>query len=174
MFNRKKIVDERIVNTQNKIHREIHNIITTLCALSLIIKMIIGLRGFENIGLEMVILILSGVYYIVRSTQMGIYSEEVELQNANSNSNSKLNADSRTFIIGIVLGVIIGLIFGLNSAIQYADGSAEKVYFFTITFFASFIMYVPFLLLILFVPPKIAKYKSEKINRKMLEEMDEE
>ena len=55
MFNRKKITDERIVNTQNKIHREIHNIITTLCALSLIIKMIIGLRGFENIGLEIVI-----------------------------------------------------------------------------------------------------------------------
>ena len=170
MFNRKKITDERIVNTQNKIHREIHNIITTLCAFSLIIKMIIGLRGFEYIGIEMVILIFSGVYYIVRSTQMGIYSEEVELQTRNS----KLNADSRNFIIGIVLGVIIGLLFGFNSAIQYADGLAQKVYYFIITFAASFLIYVPFLLLFLFVPPKIAKHKSDKINRKMLEEMDEE
>lgn len=172
MFNRKKITDERIVNTQNKIHREISNIITTLCALSLIIKVIIGLRGFENIGIEMTILIFSGVYYIVRSTQMGIYSEEVELQNANSNS--KLNADSRTFLIGIALGVIIGLIFGVNSAIQYADGLVEKVYFFAITFLASFLFYLPFLLLVLFVPPKIAKYKSDKVNRKMLEELDDE
>lgn len=170
MFTRKKITDERIVNTQNKIHREIGNIITTLCVLSILIKVIIGLRGFEYIGIEMVILIFSGVYYIVRSTQLGIYSEEVEIKN----SNLKTNPDSRTFLIGIVLGVIIGLIFGFNSAIQYADGLGQKVYFFIITFAASFLMYIPFLLLILFVPPKIAKHKSDKVNRKMLEEMDEE
>ena len=172
MFNHKKITDERIVNTQNKIYREINLFITTLCAISLIVKMIMGLRGFEYIGIEMTILIFSGVYYIVRSTQLGIYSEEVELKSANSNS--KLNSDSRTFLIGIALGVIIGLIFGVNSAIQYADGIVEKMYFFAITFFGSFLFYLPFLLLVLFVPPKIAKYKSDKVNRKMLEEMDDE
>ncbi len=170
MFNRKKITDERIVNTQNKIYREISNIITTICAISLIIKAIIGLRGFEYIGIEMTILMFSGVYYIVRSTQMGIYSEEVEIKNANS----KVNVDSRNFLIGIVLGVVIGLIFGFNSAIQYADGLVQKLYFFVITFFASFIFYIPFLLLVLYVPVKIAKYKSDKVNRKMLEEMDED
>lgn len=170
MFNRKKIVDERIVNTQNKIHREIGNIILILCAISIVIKVIIGLRGFEYIGIEMIIVFFSGVYYIVRSTQMGIYSEEVEIQNANS----KINSDTRTVLTGIILGVIIGLIFGFNSAIQYADGLEQKVYYFIITFTASFLMYVPFLLFILYVLPKIAKNKSDQVNRKMLDEMDEE
>ena len=172
MFKRKKITDERIVNTQNKIYREIVNFVIALCTISLIIKMILGYRGFEYLGLEVTITFATLVYNIIRKTQLGIYSEEVELQNANSNS--KLNADSRTFLIGIVLGVIIGLIFGLNSAIQYADGLIEKVYFFAITFAASFMMYLPFLLFVLFVLPKIAKYKSDKINRKMLEELDDE
>ena len=170
MFNRKKIVDERIVNIQNKIYREIGQMILILCSMSIIIKVTIGLRGFEYIWIELIIIIFAGIYYIVRSTQKGIFSEEVEIQRVNL----KINPDTLTVLIGITLGVIIGLIFGFNSAIQYADGLVQKVYYFMITFTVSILMYVPFLLIILYVLPRIAKNKSDQINRKMLDEMDEE
>ncbi|MFD0943756.1 DUF6773 family protein [Savagea faecisuis] len=77
MFKRQMIQDERITNLQNKIYREIYVFVLVICSGSMVLKVIFGKGGFENLGTEMIILITGAIYYLVRSTNLGIFSEEV-------------------------------------------------------------------------------------------------
>lgn len=170
MFGKKKFSDERIINMQNKIYKEIYIIITIICFVSIGIKFLTIGREFNLIITEFIILILSSFYYQYRSVKMGIFSEEVEI----SNANSKFKYSARTIAIGVISGVLIGIVFGIHSAFSYADNTMQAIYYFFLVFFTSLIIYIPVLLLLLIVPYNISKRKSDKVNRKMLEEWDDE
>lgn len=170
MFSQKKISDERIVNLQNKIYREIFILITIICIASIGIKFLTIGTEFNNIATEFFILILSGVYYQYRSVKTGLFSDEVEI----SNANHKFKYSTRTLIFVVIIGILFGLIFGLNSAINYANTTSQAIYYFFLVFFGSLVFYIPVLLLVLFIPYVILKIQSDKINRKMLQELDDE
>ncbi|WP_332650418.1 DUF6773 family protein [Lysinibacillus sp. 54212] len=170
MFKRKKFSDERVTNMQNKIYREIFTIITVICFVSIAIKFLTIGKEFNLIITETIILILSGVYYLFRSVKMGIFSEEVEI----SNANSKFKYSTRTMAIGIIYGLFLSIIFGVNSAFNYADSTAQAIEYFFIVFLVSLIIYIPGLLIVLLVPYSMAKSQSDKVNRKMLDELDDE
>ena len=74
MFGRKKIVDERVTNAQNKIYREIYMLVMLVCIISIVTKFI--LNGYNNdlIQLESFLIFGSCVYYLARSIQMGLFS----------------------------------------------------------------------------------------------------
>lgn len=166
MFVSKRILDERIINMQNKIYREIYIIITIVCFASIGIKLFAIGREFNLIITEFIILILSGIYYQYRSVKTGMFSEEVEI----SNANSKFKYNTLTIITSVLLGVLLGFVFGLNSALNYADSTAQAIYYFILVFFTSLMIYIPIMLLLFSVPQIISKRQSDKINRKMLEE----
>ena len=169
LFGRKQLVDERVHNTQNQIYREIYKMITVICCVSIAIKFLtIGISS-EVILTELTILISGGFYYTFRSAQMGLFSDEVEMHDANS----KMTYRRKTIIYGIILGLIIALFMGINSAVNYADNTQQAVsYFFTVFLFSLFI-YAPFLAAFLFIGYYTTKKKSDKVNEKNLEDPDE-
>lgn len=170
MFKQAKIVDERIVNTKNKIYRECYNLAMFISLGSIVVKMVLGMRAMENFTLELILLIGVSGYYTIRAVKLGVFSEEAELLEANQ----KVKFDVRTAIVSVAFGIILGVIFGVNSAMSYADSTSQGVYYFLLTFFTTIMMYAPVFFLIVFVPYFIAKKKSEQVNRKMLDELDDE
>lgn len=167
-FWNKKIVDERVYNTQNKIYREIYILTLIIVIVSIGVKFYRFGVSMESVATEMVILICASLYYGFRSAQLGVFSDEVELHDANS----KFSYSTKQLIVGIGLGLIIALFMGVNSAYQYADSSAQAIEYFFIVFIVSLMIYVPFYLLLLFGAYKSALNKSQKVNRKMLEDDD--
>ena len=174
MFKRQTIQDERITNLQNKIYGEIYVFVLVICIGSMELKVISGRGGFEHLGTEMIILLGGALYYLVRSANLGIFSEEVMY----AKGREVKDPDSRMAIqgigIGAAIGIVLGIIFGLNSALTYADGTGQAIYYFFLTFATTVMMYAPFLFIILFVPYIVAKKKSERVNKKMLEELEED
>lgn len=170
LFKQKKFSDERIVHMQNKIYREIYMIITIICFASIGIKFLTVGRELNFIITELIILLLSGFYYQYRSVKLGIFSDEVEI----SNANSKFPYSTRTIAGSAVLGVLIGIAFGLNSAFNYANSTSQAISYFFSVFFISIMIYVPVLLFLFIVPHNLSKRQSDKVNRKMLEELDDD
>ena len=64
--------------------------------------------------------------------------------------------------------------FGLNSALNYADSTAEAVKFFFLVFAVTVMMYAPVIFLVMYVPHMVAKKKSEQVNERMLEQEDDD
>lgn len=80
----KKGINERLENVRNKIYKEIHRIIMAICLVSLIFKIFILGTRTEGVVLELLILFVSGVYYLARSIFLGLYWDEVELHDRKS------------------------------------------------------------------------------------------
>ena len=163
---KRKMVDERVQNMQNKIFREMYYMISIFCVISLIGKTIIYGFGSGRTTTEMVILIACGVYYSIRGMYSGILSEEVEIHDANS----KFRFSTKTLVIGILCGVLIALAMAFNSAINYADSNAQALEYFFVVFLISLLIYAPFLTVFLFISYQSAVKKSKQINDKMLED----
>ncbi|WP_339196460.1 DUF6773 family protein [Solibacillus sp. FSL R5-0449] len=168
-FWNKKIVDERVYNTQNKIYREIYILTMIIVIASIAVKFYLSGVSMESVATEMVILICGSLYYGFRSAQLGVFSDEVELHDANS----KFSYSTKQLIVGSGLGLVIALFMGINSAYQYADSSSQAIEYFFLVFIVSLMIYVPFYLLLLFGAYKSALNKSQKVNSKMLEEDDD-
>ncbi|MEK5078488.1 DUF6773 family protein [Solibacillus sp. FSL W7-1436] len=168
-FWNRKIVDERVYNMQNKIYREIYLLTMIILIVSIGVKIYRFGINMESIATEMVILIAASLYYGFRSSQLGVFADEVELHDANS----KFSYSTKQLILGSGLGLAIALFMGINSAYQYADSSAQAIEYFFIVFIVSLIIYVPLYLLLLFAAYKSALNKSQKVNSKMLEEDDD-
>lgn len=173
MFKRQVIKDERIFNAQNVIYRELYSIIMVICIGSMVVKLILGMDGFKNIFAEMTILFVGAIYYLIRSSRMGIYSEEFELRYAGSKWKSEKHT-GLSMIIVTVVGIVLGVIFGLNSALNYADSTTEAVKFFILVFIVTIMMYTPVMFFMVYVPHMVAKKKSERVNERMLEADEEE
>lgn len=141
-FFKNKMKDERITQIQNKIYRELYYLVLIICAGSIAIKSYFYGLDSSRFATELVILFSQGAYYLYRLIKLGVYSDQVELHD----QSNKTKMSTKNIIAGIGFGIIMALFFGIRSAILYADGGLQMMYYFLIVFAASFMIYVPFLL----------------------------
>ena len=167
---KKKQRDERLTNLQNKIYREMYILIVVICAMSVLYKQFLVEGGTQHLWTEIIILLASSVFYLVRSTMLGIFSDEVEMHDRSS----KMSFNKRNFLISLFLGVGFSLTFAIVNSQKYADSTQEAYSFFFTILFACLVFYIPVLFCIMVLPYAVAKYKSDKINERELEEMDDE
>jgi hypothetical protein len=165
-FNKLKVKDERITHIQNKIYAEIYILVIVICGVSMGVKHYAYGLYIEDMATELVILIASGVYYVYRSASLGIFSAEMEMHDRKS----KRSMQKKNLIASISLGIGIALYFGINSAVRYADGLGQIIYYFFLTAAASLMIYLPFLIMFLVVGNEVMKRKSDKAINKMLDD----
>ncbi|PWU69517.1 DUF6773 family protein [Gracilibacillus dipsosauri] len=167
LFRKKRYQDERVTAEQNRIYREIYLLIYVICFLSIVYKFIMnGEISLNLVGTEMLIVLVSGIYYAIRSAKLGLFSAEVEIHD----QKNKWSYQSKTIFSGIGIGVLLGIIFGVNSAYQYADSQMQAYYYFFLVFIVTLIIYMPILLLLMLGSYSAAKKKSDKVIEKQLEE----
>lgn len=164
---KKKPQDERVTNLQNKVYRELYTFVAIMGVLSLVIKTMMGDR---NIWTELIILVGGGVYYLIRVSSLGIFSDEVEMHDRSS----KIKMNKKNFIVSLVIGVGFSLSLATVNSLRYADGSGEAISFFLTIFFTCIVIYIPVMLGIIVVPFILAKNKSDRVNDAILEDDDED
>ncbi|PFG12350.1 DUF6773 family protein [Bacillus sp. es.036] len=167
---KKRQKDERVTNLQNKIYREMYILIVVICALSVLYKQFLVEGGIQHLWTEMIIFSFGSGYYLIRSTMLGIFSDEVEMHDRSS----KMSFSKRNFLISLFLGVGFSLFLAIRNSLKYGDGTQETVYFFLTILFFCLVIYIPVLFGIMVLPYAVAKYKSDKVNEQELEEMDDE
>ncbi len=166
---KKRQQDERVANLQNKIYREMYILIVVICALSVLYKQFLVEGGTQHLWTEIIILLASSVFYVLRSAMLGIFSDEVEMSES-----SKLSFNTRNFVISLIIGVGISLFFAIVNSQKYAESTEEAYTFFFVILFGSLMIYIPVLFAIMVLPLAIAKRKSDQVNEQELEEMDDE
>ena len=166
LFKKANVKDERITNIKNKIYAEIFILVIVICGISSFVKGTIYDMGIESIITELSILFISGVYYLYRSTRLGVVSAEVEMHDRKS----KWPQKKKNLVYGIILGVGIALFLGINSAVRYAEGVGQSIYYFFLVAIVSLIFYLPFFLFVLVVGHDVAKKKSDEAIDKMLDD----
>lgn len=161
LFKKGKITDERIVNIQNKIYKEIYLIAAIICMISIFVKRYLYGAKPELAFTEFFVLFISGVYYVMRTASLGIYSDEVEIHDRTS----KIPMSVKNIIIGLVSGVVIALFFGIRSALLYGNDT-NRLWYFTLVFFTSLIIYCPLFAGFIAIFHAAAKRASDKITQK--------
>jgi magnesium-transporting ATPase (P-type) len=144
----KKNTDERIENIRNKIFKEMYYVVMTICLISVFFKMYkfgIGESTLtEEAVLELVILIVGGVYFFARSIFLGVFWDEVEIHDRTS----KTPMSKKTIFISVGLASVIAIIMAVNSAVSYADSSSQALWYFILVLCVSLMIYLPFLLIL--------------------------
>ncbi|MFD1030207.1 DUF6773 family protein [Metaplanococcus flavidus] len=166
LYKKSGIEDERITNIKNKIYAEVYILVMVIAIISVVLKYFIYNLGIEGIATELIILFLSGVYYIYRSTRLGVFSAEIEMHDRKS----KWSQQKKNLFASVALGVVIALGFGINSAVQYAEGTSQSIQYFLLTAFVSLLIYLPFFLIFIVGGNEILKNNSEKNINKMLDD----
>lgn len=166
LYKKSGVEDERITNIKNKIYTEIYILVIVIASISVVFKYFIYNLGIEGIATELIILFLSGVYFIYRSTRLGVFSAEIEMHDRES----KWSHQKKNLFASVTLGVVIALVFGINSAVQYAEGINQSINYFLLTAFVSLLIYLPFFLIFIVGGNEILKKSSEKSINKMLDD----
>ena len=165
LFKKINHADERVTSLKNKIYAELFILITIICAISLVVKSFFFNTQTINIVTELVILIVSGVYYIYRSVKLGVVSAEIEMHDAKS----KWPQRKKNLFYSILFGVIFAFGFGLNSAIQYGEGVGQSIWYFIMVTFVSLMIYLPVFLIIFVIGNDALKKKSDDSVTKILD-----
>lgn len=155
-----KVNDERIEHAKNKIYRELYTLISIICLISIGVKYYTLGIDIGFIWTELAILFAGGIYYLIRSVSLGIYSDEVEIHDRNSN----ISMSKKTVLLSVVLGLGLALVFATNSAVKYGSDGNEAKYFISVFVF-SLLLYVPVFLGLFYFPHLLAKIKSDRNNR---------
>lgn len=169
-FRKNKMKDERVINLQNKIYREIYILVIIICFISAAIKNYLHGPGSDTLYTEMAILVASGIYYAFRSASLGIFSDEVEMHDRTS----KMSMERKNLIKGMTVGIVLSLLIGMRSAILYGEGTGNSIYNFFLVFVVCLMMYVPFFVLLLVVSHTFMKKRSDKAVGKQLDDMEED
>lgn len=144
----KKNTDERIENIRNKIFKEMYYVVMTICLISIFFKMYkfgIGESALmEEAILELVILIVGGVYFLARSIFLGVFWDEVEIHDRTS----KTPMSKKTIFRSVGLAFLIAITMGINSAVSYADSTTQGFWYFIQVLLASLMIYLPILLIL--------------------------
>lgn len=161
---RTKQFDERIENLKNKLYKEVYVLVVVICSASIVIKSILnGYVGIAPIITELVIFLLAGLYYMFRSTRLGLYADEVEVHDRNS----KLPMTAKHAVIGLSFGLAVAIYFGARSVVLYAEGILQSVWYFLLVSFASLMIYLPLFvggLLLLHVAARTMSRRSQQIS----------
>ena len=163
-FKRNKNEDEWLVQTRNKIYAEIYVLILIITVISLIIKSIVYGFGFTNVLTELIILLTMGIYYAYRSIYLGVHAAEIEMKERER----KWSSQKRNIIYALLIGFGVAIAMGLNSAIQYADGFLQSIWYFSLTSIVSLMIYLPLSLLFIVIGNEMIKRKSKKVADEML------
>ncbi|MGF7048263.1 hypothetical protein J2T13_002770 [Paenibacillus sp. DS2015] len=138
-FNRNRVEDERIVHMKNKIYKEVYTLIMIICTISIIVKNFTQ-SDWKSSLLELVIVLVGGLYVGIRSVFLGIYSDEVELHD----SRSKISLNTRQILMNLGSGVFLALFFGIRNAVMYGDGTwITGLKYFSLVAFISLVIYIP-------------------------------
>ncbi len=159
-FDKKGTVrDERIEQLKNRIYKEIYVLIAIICSVSVLWKTF-AYRGEQSTLLEVIILLAGGVYYVIRSIALGIYSDEVEVYE----QSGKRSYGKRTLFTGLAIGLALALLFGIRSAALYGDENTYVKYF-ALVFLVSLGLYIPLfaggLTLMHFMANKLSRRASQ-------------
>ncbi|WP_377890281.1 DUF6773 family protein [Alkalihalobacillus sp. R86527] len=165
-----KQFDERVTTIQNKIYRELYLIIVIICGLSVVYKVSFEGSTGGSIMTEILILIISGIFYLIRSSMLGIFTDEVDMYERKS----KWKVNTRNLVLSLLAGLAISLTFAFVNSQKYADTREETIYFFLSIFAGSMMIYLPFLIGVFVLPYALAKYKSDRVNERELEDMEED
>ena len=161
-WDRRKPVDERIVNTENKIYKEVYILTIGICILSIALKYYFYGITISSVVTELSIIIIPSIFFTIRMVWLGLYSDEVELHDRNS----KTSMNVKSVVIALAFGIFMALYFGIRSAILYAHTDLQRVLYFISVFIVSFMMYIPLFLVIVVLPMLIANKASKKVNSK--------
>ncbi|MDV2884750.1 DUF6773 family protein [Alkalihalophilus pseudofirmus] len=162
----KKPADERVTTIQNKIYREIYYLVMLITLASVVFKFITIGTSLNVVLTEVLILLGASTYYLIRSTSLGIYSEEVEIHD----TNSKITRNKKNFYWGLAIGLALALSFATNSAVNYAEGTQQAIHYFVLVFFVSLFIYAPFFIMFTVITHNAAKKRSDQVNQKLLDE----
>ncbi len=163
-FNKKnEIKDERVEALYSKIYREVYALVVIIAAISILVKYLYYGLNLEYVLFEIILLIVVSVYFLVRSVWMGLYSDMVELHDKNKKVSLPMNV--KQVVIALIAGLGIALFFGIRSSMLYGGGG-NRLNYFLLVFSASFLIYIPFLVLVTFLINYFANKKSKKINEK--------
>ncbi|WP_223703055.1 DUF6773 family protein [Sutcliffiella deserti] len=165
-----KVIDERLVNMQNKVYREMYVLVLVICIVSIGVKIFFNGTNISNIATEVIILIAQGIYYMARASSLGIFTDEVEMHDRKSKTSMKM----KNVWGALVGGFAIALFFGIMSAINYADNTQESITFFFSVFFVSLLIYLPFFLILFGGTFLAAKKNSDRVVNKELQEDEED
>lgn len=170
LFSKRNMLDERVKGLQNSIFGELYFIVVVLCGLSIFHEQFFGDISLEKVWLELVIITGGGAYYMVRSSMLGIFTDEVEMHDRSS----KWKMSTKNIVISVLVGLGISLTFATTNSLQYGETSGETIEFFFVIFFTCIMIYIPFLFALFVLPYAFAKYRSDKVNENELEDMDDE
>lgn len=163
---KRKHVDERVKNLQNKIYKEIYVLVIIVCLISILIKFITMGMSLQNVITEWFIILSVSVYYYVRTAYLGILTDEIEIHD----SNSKVKFGTKNIIYGVSIGLVMAIMFGFNSAFNYAVSTQQAIEYFFVVFLVSLFIYAPFFAGFLGLTYAAAKKKSDQVVRKNLED----
>lgn len=163
---KKRVGDERIVQLQNVIYREMYTIVSVLCLLSIAVKYYMYGIDVKQVAIELIILLVQGLYYLGRAMSLGIISDEIEIHDRASG----VPMSKKNVWIGLGTGSVLALFFGVRSAIVYGDTLSTQLAYFASVFFASFMIYVPLFVIVIM----IYHYAAKKAGQKSAEEEEDE
>ncbi|NMM53095.1 DUF6773 family protein [Paenibacillus aquistagni] len=167
-FKRKAVQDERIVNMKNQIAKEAWVLVMIICSISVIVKSFFFAEG-QPVYTELIILIVNGIYYSIRSVRTGVYADEVEVHD----QTHRFSMTKKQMMIGLASGLFLALFFGFRSAYQYGDGSGTlEVEYFFVVFLASLMMYIPFFVIVTAVSHLAMNNLSKRRSNSDLEDSD--
>lgn len=158
-FQKVQQMDERIETLQNRIYKEMYFLILLISIISVMVKTYSYGYNINLITTELVIIVIPALYYGVRAIWLGIYRDELEMEERAS----RIPIALKNVIVGTGIGLVIALYFGIRSALIYGDDGIRLYYFFLV-FSASLAIYAPFFIIVLLVPYLLAK-GSGKRNR---------
>ena len=156
--NQNKLVDERIVNTRNKIYKEAYILAIAISFISMIVKAYV--YGNKSVLSEFLIIVIPGIYFGIRTICLGIYSDEVEVHDRTS----KMPMSSKNMMVGLVSAVVMAVTFGVRSSILYGN-SSNRLWYFFIVFVATIMIYGPFFIAVMLIWNAMAKQVSKKASQ---------
>lgn len=157
--------DERVEAGKSQIFRELYYWMMGFTFLSIIVKSIIYPDDWKRSIFEMGLMIFSSLYYILRSVQKGLYSDEVEMHDRQN----KRTVGQKNLLIGLGSGLAIALYFGFRSAIVYGSEGTTVKYFFA-SFFGGLLIYIPIFLVIVISADILARKGSGKMHKRKNED----
>lgn len=153
---KQKVKDEWIEQTKNKIYKELYVLVVVLCAFSIFYKEIVNPEPTTIPVVELFILAGTGTYYAIRGWLLGIFSAEKEIHDRSS----RIPMTAKHFIYAVAGGIGLSLYFGIRSAVVYGEGAAQSIYYFFISSAGSLLIYMPALLLLVFISAVFTNSKN--------------
>lgn len=136
-----------------------------ICFISILVKLFMYGMNIKLVATELLIIIITSLYSVIRTVYLGIYSDEVEMHD----STNKMSICTNITLTGVIAGICLAIFFGLKSAILYGTSIRIKIWYFVISFIASIMMYIPFFVLIVVLQHSAYNKISKKQSSKKIE-----